>query len=229
MLRRHAEPSRKIVVTLCDIGTLLLTCTAISVAGRIKEQRENEEVLSRQLAQRLAGERETRLDEIRVTLAGVADGFRSFISSPTTIGTTVLAITALAGGVYGMREGARVAARVIERRLGAPSLVRETSRGMRGVLSAAAVSPVAAASSLLRRRGADGASLSDVVLHPEMANRMSELAVAVANTRAHGAPYRHMLFYGPPGTGKTMVAKRLARSSGMDYAIMSGKLHAKRA
>ena len=31
-----------------------------------------------------------------------------------------------------------------------------------------------------------------------------------------------MLFYGPPGTGKTMAAKRLARTSGMDYAIMSG-------
>lgn len=27
---------------------------------------------------------------------------------------------------------------------------------------------------------------------------------------------------GPPGTGKTMVAKRMARTSGMDYAIMSG-------
>jgi ATPase family AAA domain-containing protein 3A/B len=31
-----------------------------------------------------------------------------------------------------------------------------------------------------------------------------------------------MLFYGPPGTGKTMLAKRLARSSGMEFAIMSG-------
>jgi ATPase family AAA domain-containing protein 3A/B len=31
-----------------------------------------------------------------------------------------------------------------------------------------------------------------------------------------------MLFYGPPGTGKTMAAKRLARTSGMDYAILSG-------
>ena len=43
-----------------------------------------------------------------------------------------------------------------------------------------------------------------------------------ANTRKHGAPFRHMLFYGPPGTGKTLAAKKLARTSGLDYAIMSG-------
>jgi ATPase family AAA domain-containing protein 3A/B len=30
------------------------------------------------------------------------------------------------------------------------------------------------------------------------------------------------LQYGPPGTGKTMAAKRLARYSGLDYALMTG-------
>jgi ATPase family AAA domain-containing protein 3A/B len=51
---------------------------------------------------------------------------------------------------------------------------------------------------------------------------VGQVATSVRNTHANSAPYRHMLFYGPPGTGKTMVAKRLARTSGMDYAIMSG-------
>lgn len=48
------------------------------------------------------------------------------------------------------------------------------------------------------------------------------MAAVTSNTRRHAAPFRHMLFYGPPGTGKTMAAKRLARTSGLDYAIMSG-------
>lgn len=175
-------------------------------------------MLARQAAQRLAGERETRLEEIRVTLAGLADGFRAFISSPAQLGTTVLAMTALAAGVYGSREGARVVARVVEKRLGAPSLVRETSRSVRHFSLAAR-----AARALGRTpSGGEGHSLADVVLRADVSARVAELAVAVRNTRAHGAPYRHMLFYGPPGTGKTMVAKRLARSSGMDYAIMSG-------
>lgn len=60
------------------------------------------------------------------------------------------------------------------------------------------------------------------MLRSTIADRIGRLSVAVKNTRANAAPFRHMLFYGPPGTGKTMVAKRLARSSGMDYAIMSG-------
>ena len=61
------------------------------------------------------------------------------------------------------------------------------------------------------------------MLRRDISARVGAIAVAVRNTRANAAPFRNMLFYGPPGTGKTMVAKRLARSSGMDYAIMSGE------
>ena len=51
---------------------------------------------------------------------------------------------------------------------------------------------------------------------------MSQLAIATANTRKNSAPFRNVMLYGPPGTGKTMAAKRLARHSGLDYALMTG-------
>ena len=63
---------------------------------------------------------------------------------------------------------------------------------------------------------------SGIILHKALDTRIHFLAQGVRNTRRHGAPMRHMLFYGPPGTGKSMVAKRLAVSSGLDWAIMSG-------
>ena len=42
----------------------------------------------------------------------------------------------------------------------------------------------------------------------------------LAYARAHGAPLRHAMLCGAPGTGKTLVAKRMAQQSGLDYAIM---------
>lgn len=61
-----------------------------------------------------------------------------------------------------------------------------------------------------------------VVLSEQLTERVQQLAVATANAKRNGMPFRHLLLYGPPGTGKTMVARRLARASGMDYAVMSG-------
>ena len=51
---------------------------------------------------------------------------------------------------------------------------------------------------------------------------MQKLALSTRNTKSRGAPFRNLLLYGLPGTGKTMVAERLAKSVGMDYAMMSG-------
>jgi len=71
-------------------------------------------------------------------------------------------------------------------------------------------------SSLSRRNDPASASkngngFGDVILHPSLQKRIEQLSTA--NTKAHQAPFRNMLFYGPPGTGKTMAARELARKS----------------
>lgn len=75
-----------------------------------------------------------------------------------------------------------------------------------------------AMSSLSRRNDPASASkngngFGDVILHSSLQKRIEQLSSATANTKAHQAPFRNMLFYGPPGTGKTMAARELARKS----------------
>lgn len=71
-------------------------------------------------------------------------------------------------------------------------------------------------------REAFGAHFDDVILPPDLKNRILSLASSARKVRQNDAPHRHVLFYGPPGTGKTLVARKLARCIGMEYAFMSG-------
>lgn len=185
--------------------------------GRAKEQRANEDVHSRQLLLRAEQDRRTTIDAINVTFTNLASYLGSFVLDRERMGATVVGLTALAAGVYLSREGARVGAALLQKRLLTPALVRETSRSSAHFSAAKRVERALGLSA-----EKEGTNLKDVILRPDLYDRVSKLAVSVKNARSNGAPYRHMLLYGPPGTGKTMVAKRLARSSGMDYAILSG-------
>lgn len=105
----------------------------------------------------------------------------------------------------------------VNRLLGQPSLIRESSvakfPGSKIIPwvknKALAFSTGAGAASLAENKN----SLGNIVLHPSLKKRIEQLARATANTKAHEAPFRNMLFYGPPGTGKTMVAKEISRKS----------------
>jgi ATPase family AAA domain-containing protein 3A/B len=182
--------------------------------GRIKEQRENEDVIARQIALKGEQDRKRVKEQMAAFFTGLGETATGFITDTSKVTTTVVGLTALAAGVYATRESARVAGRYVERLINTPPLVRETSRatGVRGL--------TASMSRLLGMR--KDVDFSDVVLNPALDTRVHELGTSTANAKRNNAPYRHMLFYGPPGTGKTMVAKRLARTSGLDYAIMSG-------
>ncbi|XP_030934928.1 ATPase family AAA domain-containing protein 3-like [Quercus lobata] len=191
--------------------------------GRAHEAKLGEEVNRRMLVDRANAEREKWVAAINTTFDHIGGGFRAILTDQNKLVVFVGGVTALAAGVYTTREGARVIWSYVDRILGQPSLIRESSRGKypwSGSFSRA-MSTLS--------RGADKGSASkngnafgDVVLHPSLQKRIEQLAGATANTKSHQAPFRNMLFYGPPGTGKTMAARELARKSGLDYALMTG-------
>lgn len=190
--------------------------------GRAHEAKLAEDVNRRMLVDRANAEREKWIAAINTTFDHIGGGLRAILTDQNKLVAAVGGATALAAGVYTTREGAKVIWGYVDRILGQPSLIRESSRGKypwSGVFSR----------TLKSLRGGDkelasknGNGFGDVVLHPSLKKRIQQLSGATANTKAHNAPFRNMLFYGPPGTGKTMAARELARKSGLDYALMTG-------
>ncbi|KAI4331420.1 hypothetical protein MLD38_029610 [Melastoma candidum] len=191
--------------------------------GRAHEAKLTEDHNRRMLIERINGEREKWLAAINTTFSHIEGGFRTLLNDKNKLIMTVGGATALAAGVYTTREGSRVIWGYVNRILGQPSLIRESSMsklpwagiGKNRFLSS---SPSAGSKSLADPKS----SLGNIVLHPSLQRRIEQLARATANTKAHEAPFRNMLFYGPPGTGKTLVAREIARKSGLDYAMMTG-------
>lgn len=189
---------------------------AIDVEGRIRQQRMNQDIEMAQLQQRLEADRVKLMQALQATFDNIGQGATVLLSDKEKLTKFVGGFVALAAGIYLSREAIRIIGNLIEQRLGKPSLVRETSRtsGLWGFFRSLL--------SFMHKTGKGNAELADVVLRATLETRVFELAKSTRNAKLHRAPYRHLLLYGPPGTGKTMVAKRLARCSGMDYAILSG-------
>ncbi|KAH0452126.1 hypothetical protein IEQ34_019425 [Dendrobium chrysotoxum] len=189
--------------------------------GRAHEAKLAEEVNRRMLVEKANAEREKWVSAINTTFEHIGGGLRAILTDQDKLVVAVGGVTALAAGIYTTREGARVVWGYVDRILGQPSLIRESSRGKypwSGFFSRTMSS--------LRSKGnnatTNGNGFGDVVLHPSLQKRVEQLAKATSNTKEHQAPFRNMLFYGPPGTGKTMAARELARKSGLDYALMTG-------
>jgi ATPase family AAA domain-containing protein 3A/B len=189
--------------------------------GRIVQERRNHDLKLKELREEGAMKRETMLESIKLVGKTIGEGVSSYFSDQDKMLKTVGTLTAIAVGVYTAKVGTGIAGRFIESRLGKPVLVRDTSK--RTLLDAIR-EPVKSTKKLVGTLfgKSDGNALKGVVLEPKLASRLETVARATFNTKQNGAPYRHLLMYGHPGTGKTMFAKNLARSSGMDYAILTG-------
>ncbi|KAI2798637.1 hypothetical protein RDWZM_004507 [Blomia tropicalis] len=188
------------------------------IRGKAAMERENRDIRLEQLKAKAIEDRTTLMEAI-VTAGNVfGTGFRTFITDWEKVSATAIGISLFAAGIYGAKHGIGIAGRLIESRIGKPSLVRDTSRlnaidGLRH--------PYQTINRyMLSRKPAD--ALKGVILEPNLEERLRDIAIATKNTRKNGGLYRNVLFYGPPGTGKTLFAKKLAEHSGMDYALMSG-------
>ncbi|KAH9606449.1 hypothetical protein KSS87_002847 [Heliosperma pusillum] len=185
--------------------------------ARAHEAKLTEDHNRRMLIERMSGEKDKWLAAINTTFGHIEGGLRDLLTDRSKLFMTVGGVTALAAGVYTTREGARVSWGYINRILGQPSLIRESSMSKFPSLAL----PSRGQKNVLRFSTSAGATkdstiksgFDNVVLHTSLQRRIEQLARATANTKAHQAPFRNMLFYGPPGTGKTLVAREIARKS----------------
>eukprot|EP01018_Ginkgo_biloba_P037515 Gb_39829 [translate_table: standard] len=219
--RRQTEKAR------AEIERETIRVKAMAEAeGRAHEAKLAEDVNKRMLVERVNAEREKWLAAINTTFDHIGGGLRALLTDQNKLVVAVGGATALAAGIYTTREGARVIWGYVDRILGQPSLIRESSRGKypwSGLISRAMSSVSKARNSTgAKDTQKNGNGFGDVILHPSLQKRIEQLASATANTKSHQAPFRNMLFYGPPGTGKTMAARELARKSGLEYALMTG-------
>eukprot|EP00933_Yihiella_yeosuensis_P030769 TRINITY_DN24349_c0_g1_i2.p1 TRINITY_DN24349_c0_g1~~TRINITY_DN24349_c0_g1_i2.p1 ORF type:complete len:572 (-),score=125.10 TRINITY_DN24349_c0_g1_i2:169-1884(-) len=194
-----------------DIETAKSTAKA-EMAGRAQQERENIEIRLRELRAKSAEQRRTSLESIDEIFSSATAGMQALYDDRTKAATLVGGLTLLALGVYSARAATRVAGSVLERHLGRPPLVRETSRWTwRPSLSL-----------LPWNRKSQSSLFDNIVLEEELAGRLKWTTNALLSAQENGTPFRHLLLHGPPGTGKTLFARTLARQSGLDYAVMSG-------
>ncbi|KAK4403742.1 ATPase family AAA domain-containing protein 3 [Sesamum angolense] len=176
--------------------------------GRAHEAKLAEDVNRRMLVERANAEREKWIAAINTTFDHIGGGLRAILTDQNKLVVAVGGVTALAAGVYTTRTTISDP-RIFSREIPWSGLFSRAKSTIFRSANRTSGSP-------------NGNGFGDVILHPSLQKRIQQLANATANTKAHQAPFRNMLFYGPPGTGKTMAARELARKSGLDYALMTG-------
>ncbi|MBA3953829.1 ATP-binding protein [Candidatus Dependentiae bacterium] len=147
--------------------------------------------------------KEAAIEKTKAIIAAVTD--------KSNIKKAVVASTVLILSYYTIKYGSALAHDAIKHYYRNPTLSTDTT--LINPLQAAKQKLVSKITGIEPKKS----SVKDVILEPELAKRVDVLDKSIQNTVKNGAPFGNILFYGPPGTGKTMLAKRLALNSGLEY------------
>uniref|UniRef100_A0A7S3LY20 AAA+ ATPase domain-containing protein n=1 Tax=Spumella elongata TaxID=89044 RepID=A0A7S3LY20_9STRA len=164
---------------------------------------------------------ERMITGIKTISAQVSRIVSEIFAKPKQVAIVTGIILGLIALYYVFKELFKLLRQYVQSRIGKPSLVRETSFTY-SIVPHFIANYFSRPEELSSSRKKLEEAFSNIILSSEDKQRVVHLALATRNTKQSDAPFRHVLLHGSPGTGKTLIARRLAASSGMDYAIMSG-------
>lgn len=220
MVLRQEEMRRKTAEHEAQLRTRTELAKAKAEAeGRIRQERENHDLILEKVRLEAIEKRDTVLKAISDGGKLVGEGLSSYLDDTQKLRNTALTISGIAVGIFAAKTSIGIGGRFIEARLGKPSLVRDTSRM---TFSQLAKHPIQSTKRILGVGIKEEDALKGIVLEGGLEDQLKKVAVSTANTKKNKAPFRHLLLHGPPGTGKTMFARGLAQHSGLEYAILTG-------
>ena len=180
---------------------------------RIREAKLTEEIRLREIREKGAAYTKTALEVVQTILSSM----QSVFEDPEQMKQIVWTLFSLFLAYFISKEAIQVVAKYVSKLLGKPSLLRDTTRG-----SLLSMFSFFSFESNMSKNGKRDNMFKGIVLCGSLLRQMEIVANSIICRKQNDLPYRHILFHGMPGTGKTMVAERLAKHCGMDYAIMSG-------
>ena len=194
MVARQEEMRRKTAEHEANLRTKTeLAKVKAETEGRIRQERENHDLILDKLRQEAAENRDTVLKGIQDAGKMIGEGLQSYLDDTTKLRNTALTVTGIAVGIYTARTSIGVAGRFVESRLGKPSLVRETSRF---TVSQFVREPFTMTKRFFRIGQQEQDALKGIVLQQNLDSQLRQIAVSTANTKKNKAPFRHLLLHG---------------------------------